>query len=285
MAPDAVSRDLLYETNQYWVNVFSYPAMKLEGQLKNFDSAVGDCVDKSGNVYVTNQLPPRLYEYAHGGTKRIATLAVPKLAVAPVGCSIDPTTGNLAVTGFSHGADVFEGARGKPKFYEDKGYYAMQFCAYDDKGNLFVNGAMTEKNRSQLVELAKGATKFVNITLEKPTNVYGGIQWAGSDLAIGGYFPIKSGKPVLYRYSLNGEKGNLIGMTPLGPPAYQIFQFFIDDATVIAPNWAKTGARLYSILTYDYPKGGAQTSKVIQHMDHPRAVVLSRSQTSLDTKQ
>src|SRR5581483_4000271 len=115
MMPNASSQDLLYVTDFDHVTIYSYPRGKLKGTLTGFGSTVGACADKLGNVFLTNQIPNVVYEYAHGGTKRIATL---KTDVTPVGCAIDSSTGDLAVTGFSKGADIFKKATGKPTFYK-----------------------------------------------------------------------------------------------------------------------------------------------------------------------
>jgi hypothetical protein len=278
MASDGASQDLLYVTSGDWVDVFSYPAGKLKGVLTKFHSAVGECSDKSGNVFIANQMPPVLYEFAHGGTRPIATLRVPKTAVEPVGCSIDPTTGNLAVVGFSHGVEVFKAARGTPTFYRDKNYYGMQVCAYDGKGNLFVNGFLTLK-RSGLLELPKNAKEFLTISTDTPPNPNGGIQWFGSHLAVGGDRSLNSYRPVIYQYSLRGQTASVTGTTPLGSPGYIALQFLIDGGTVIVPNVAKQGPRPYSVLTYSYPKGGKPLSRLIEHLDVPRGVALSHPQT------
>ena len=69
-------------------------------QLSDSNSPYGECVDKAGDVFVAdfggNTGTPAILEYAHGGTKPIATLSDP--GYYPESCSIDPTTGNLAVT-------------------------------------------------------------------------------------------------------------------------------------------------------------------------------------------
>ena len=128
MLPEAQTQDLLYVTDYTYVKVFTYPQLKQAGTLTGFGSDVGECVDSKGDVFVTNQLPTRMYEYAHGGTKRIATL---KTHVGPVGCAIDPVTGDLAVAGFSGvppgpGVDIFKGAKGKPSFYKAPQFYDTQ---------------------------------------------------------------------------------------------------------------------------------------------------------------
>jgi hypothetical protein len=165
----------LYVTDFSWISIYSYPSGNLKGLITGFDSTVGLCVDKAGNVYATNGIPAKIYEYAHGGTRRIRTLSVGK-GILPVGCAIDPSTGNLAVTGFSQGADIFAGARGRPIFVKDKSYYEMQFCAYDTHGNLFVNGWRTQKHAA-IAELKKGSATWSPIDLDTPVDGDAGIQW------------------------------------------------------------------------------------------------------------
>ena len=81
------------------VNIYSYPADKLVGQLAGgFGSPEGLCNDKAGNVFVTDTSTGDVYEYAHGATQRLATLYDNSAPLYPFGCSVDPTTNNLAVT-------------------------------------------------------------------------------------------------------------------------------------------------------------------------------------------
>jgi hypothetical protein len=131
MAPGAASQDLLYVTDYNVVNVFSYPEGKLVGTLKGFNSAVGACVDSKGDVYVPAYSKSRhkIAEYVHGGSKPIAELMAE--GVSPVGCSIDPTTGDLAASGFGEPPtiNVFKAAKGQPLLYKPSGFVETQFCA------------------------------------------------------------------------------------------------------------------------------------------------------------
>lgn len=99
MLPEAKSETLLYVFNVYTITVYSYPKGKLVGTLSDFEKPYGECVDKSGNVYITDSSFARIYEYAHGGTKPIHTLKDPEYQ--PYGCAVDPTTGDLAVANYS----------------------------------------------------------------------------------------------------------------------------------------------------------------------------------------
>ena len=101
MSPIAKRVPLLYVS--VWdtgvVYVYSYPKAKLLGKLVGIlDTPSGMCSDSKGNVWITNFHGEGITEYAHGGTKPIATLSDP--GTDPNGCSVDPLTGNLAVTGF-----------------------------------------------------------------------------------------------------------------------------------------------------------------------------------------
>ena len=78
------------------VKVFSYPRGKLVGTLTGFQTPQGMCVDKAGNVFITNSGAAQILKYAHGGTTPIATIADP--GEHPIGCAISPVNGDLAAT-------------------------------------------------------------------------------------------------------------------------------------------------------------------------------------------
>ena len=71
------------------------PRLKLTG----FATPYGECVDEKGDVFILNFDGESIVEYAHGGTAPIATLNDP--GEKPSGCSVNPATGDLAVTNFS----------------------------------------------------------------------------------------------------------------------------------------------------------------------------------------
>jgi len=107
-----------------------------------------------------------------------------------------------------------------------------------------------------------------------------GTTGTGKRLAIGGFYPVKSSNPVIYRYLINGQQGTETAMTPLGPPAYTTFQFLIDGSTVLVPNWGQSASHPFSVLFYNFPKGGTPLEQIHQGLEYPRGVVLSRSYNS-----
>src|ERR1700722_2011598 len=103
MTADVQSRDLLYVSydnpwsNAFHVLVYSYPGEKQLQDLQTAETPAGMCADAAGDVWITYSPPtPQLVEYAHGGANPIATLNFP--GQHPNGCSIDPNSGNMAVT-------------------------------------------------------------------------------------------------------------------------------------------------------------------------------------------
>ena len=186
MAPDAKTNDLLYisSLSNGDVYVYSYPHDRLKGTLTSFSSPAGECVDKSGDVFITSK--SGILEYAHGGTTPIATL---KDAGSAQGCSVDPKTGNLAVTNYSttssHQGNVaiYKDAKGSPTYLTDSKIYHEYFCGYDNAGNLFVDGFEIAASVVKLSEIPSGRTVFKNITLNQTITGAGGVQWDGKHLA------------------------------------------------------------------------------------------------------
>ena len=129
-----------------------------------------------------------LVEYKHGGTTPIATLSC---ILFNFGCSVDPTTGNLAVTNYSYvsagggSVSIFTHAKGSAKVYTDSQIGDFYFCGYDPKGNLYADGT-DDADTIPLVELPKGKKTLKNITLKGGMIYYPGmVQWDGKYLAVG----------------------------------------------------------------------------------------------------
>ena len=120
--------------------VVSNPAGELVGTLPT--GGAGICSDSGGNVFIADD--NNVVEYAHGGTSPIATLSLPGDDAA--GCSVDPTTRNLAVVFVGSGGDIaiFADAAGMPTLY-NSGLESL-YCGYDNNGNLFVDGFSGKAN-------------------------------------------------------------------------------------------------------------------------------------------
>ncbi len=258
MAPNTSSRDLLYVTGDCGgICVFTYPGGTLVGQITDSNSPFGECVDKASDVFVADfgggSGTAAIVEYAHGGKKPIATLSDP--GYYPESCSIDPTTGNLAVTNDGGPLAIYTGAKGDPTYYTDSKAYPNGFCAYDDKGNLFVDGEYVGSGDYALLEMPKGSHTFKSIKLDSPPSFWYDIQWAGK------YLALADSPTVIYHVAISDAKGKIIGSTLLNGPVSGIeVQFWIQGGTIIEPYG--TGDLPDEIGFWKYPSGGKLRKKI-----------------------
>jgi streptogramin lyase len=149
VAPELSRGDLIYVSSSYSFEVamFTYPRGKQIGALTGLDGPQGMCAGKTGDVWVANTDGNNLIEYAHGGTSPIKTLL--DTDYYPVGCSVDRATGNLAVSDVLSATDgagnvmVYKSASGSGTAYTVPNVERCYFVAYDDNGDLYVDGEAT----------------------------------------------------------------------------------------------------------------------------------------------
>ena len=261
MLPEAKSEDLIYaaDTHNYDVAVFSYPKGKLVGTVSYGDiSAV--CSDSNGNVFVpvdpssVSQDTSYIYEYAHGGSQPIATLSETGYAL---GCSVDPATGNLAVTNGTGPLAVFQGAQGSATYYSIPPSVYFESCAYDDNGNLFLgNGG--------LWELPADSSTFEQITLNKDVRVID-LQWTSGSLAVSSNSGCTCRGPAeIYQVEVSGTNGTIVASTNLlssrhghGHGNGAAGQYWIQRNRIIGP-----GMHESQLYYWSYPAGGRPTKSI-----------------------
>lgn len=288
MLPEAKNEELLYVANYYTnvVRVYSYPAGKLVGSLTT-DIYVPDgvCVDKQNDVWIVNNAEAsggaQVVEYKHGGTKPLATLE-DRLEYSET-CSVDPTTGNLAVTNYGDYANgpgsvsIYTHAKGNPKMYFDSDLNPVYFCGYDPKGNLYVDGLNT-KGYFQLAEMPKGKKSFTNIKLTGGTIYFPGqVQWDGKHLAVGDQDAGNTISGYTYSaiYQTTGAGGKIVGETPLDD-SLDVAGFWVQGDTVVAPNApelaSQNGGNVYF---YKYPGGGKPIKNLKNGFSNPLGLAIS----------
>jgi hypothetical protein len=283
MLPDAKSTDLLYVSDNVGASkllVFSYPEGELEGEVSvPSEYPVGLCSDRAGNVFVTTTgsvSRSYVYEYAHAGTQPIATLTDPGEAN---GCAVDPVTGNLAVTnassvggsmGYYGDVAIFPHAEGTPSTYYDVGIITYDYCAYDDSGNLYVDGNGAYTSRGMIGELPSGAGSFSNITLTEDIEPLS-MQWTGSSLLVSSLTHVESkhGPQPIYEIRVSGSSGVVSGPLLLHSPhdmnPYGAVQFWLEGHTLIGPDRNRGGDGLLNF--WHYPRGG-WPKKIIHRPGH-----------------
>jgi sugar lactone lactonase YvrE len=269
--------DLLYVTNETSVYVYTYPRGRLvqEFQYAPLQSPAGDCIDDRGNVFITGSNHHDVLVYSHGASEPKTVLWDPGY---PMGCSIDPTTQNLAVANYygpSAGAGnvaiwddptTSVGSGGPTFVYSNLQFTEPTWCAYDDKGNLFVDGGGYSQRKVSLAELPKGATSFENISVGIDFGwPPGDVQWDGQ------YITISAGN-VVYELSFSGSTGYVVGSRRL--PLYWSLQGYS-----VAGAWQKSAKRTLiataggSIGFFRYPTGRGPTKTLLQ--SSPLAPVVS----------
>ncbi len=249
----AAKSSLLYATGGCGGTcVFSYPKGKPGASLSL--GGAGLCTDKRGDIFMpssTSSEKAVVYEFAHGASSPKATLNVPGLVAE--GCSVDPTTGNLAVTYLCQDCSygplaIFQNAKGTPETYEQAGIF-LSYCGYDNKGNLFTDG--NGSTGFALLELSAGGNILSPISVSQSIAVAGQVQWDGTYLAIEDL-----SNPVIYQFQISGSAATRKGTTKLTGAGAWGGQSWIQGSTVVVP-FASTGSSPNELGFWKYPASGA----------------------------
>jgi hypothetical protein len=246
MLTKARAEDLVYVATGDNVYVLSYPRGKLVGNL----GVVGNnlCSDKHGDVFIPSG-NYEVLEYAHGGSSPIQTLYPGDI---PLGCAVDPMSGDLAVTNEASGAGevaMFANAKGTPTWYRDQEIFTFGLCGYDDRGNLFVDGSGTG---NFLAELPKGRTTFRNYALNRSFDTFGSIQWDGKHVTLS-----NPTTEQIYRLKFGNSSFKVVGTTQIDgwqnsySGHWPYIQTWLQQGSFIAQS-----SNLAEIGLWRYPNGG-----------------------------
>ncbi len=277
MLPAGKKSALLYVA-EGTVGVYSYPQGELEGQLTGFSDAFGECTDKSGNIYITDFTANVVDEFVHGGTEPVRKLSVP--GNGPAACAVDPASGDLAVTdagnvnGVGANIAIYHKAKGTPKTYTYAKILGYAYCAYDNAGDLFVDGTPAKGYgyNFELAELPHGAKSLEAVSLQGGISWDGGLQWDGQYLAVGQLI-----LPQIQRYTISDGYGTYVSSTPL-LGAYEAVQFIIAGRKAIVVNryYFDRYFTKWDVLVFDYPAGGYETDEIVDASGIVTSVALSR---------
>ena len=113
---------------------------------KGLDQPVGDCIDASGTLYVTNQ-SGFIAEYAPGHTK--PRQYITKGRGVPLACTID-TNGNLWVAALSDVIEYLRGSKKPHKFIENGVAYANS-VVFDKHGNMYVGNLLADYSEQSYI--------------------------------------------------------------------------------------------------------------------------------------
>jgi hypothetical protein len=282
LSPAAKSGALLYvsDWNANVVDVYSYPSLKPAGQLTDdMLNPDGLCTDAKGDVFVVNNTPNAydVLEFAHGGTTPIQTLGNP--GQVGVGCSVDPVTGNLAVTNVEAlysgrgSVSIYIKATGTPTMYSDPDMASVYFCGYDDKGNLYLDGFSggPSEGSFQFAELPKGKSTFKAIALKAATIHFpGGILWDGKYVDVADQIYSQNGSVLTSAvYRTTGAGAKVVSKEILAG-SDDVSSYAIDGSTLIGTNYDDATAGFWK-----YPKGGKPTDE-LDGFEYPIGVAISK---------
>jgi len=273
MVRDAKGTALLYVSNSKdgSVDVYSFPEGKPGGRLLGV-GAKTLCSGANGDVYFAKS--NEVLEYARGSTHPIAILQNSLDSVQS--CSIDPSTGSLAVVGSAGGRSavaIYANGRLSSTLYGGAltGYWS---CAYDDEGNLLVETAPRDQAMQSIVdllELPKDGLRLRAIRWNGPRPARpGSIQWDGKYLAV----KVTQSGPVpaaVFRYAVSAGQARFIGKSVLDS-AGSATQLWLAGGKAIVPAAA-------GIMIYSYPFGGAPV-KTIDDLREPNGATVSLASQS-----
>jgi hypothetical protein len=274
---------LLYVSNANGtVTVYRYWQLLYDATLTGFEKPKGECTDGAGDVFITDSALEEIVEYHHGATTAANTVV--DAGYQPYACSVDPTTGNLAVAndetagGKAGDVAVYAGASGKATHYAaDLDGYGPLTCGYDDDGNLLIATeygygsyeyalfAMLPKNgrsfkKLKLAEISRSPFEYV-------TNV----QWDGK------YWAVTDNGNILRFTIAQGGSASYEGATELSDNWTGATQVWISNTTGAKNEQANqmVAAEASDVLFWAYPAGGSPYASIEHDVDAPYGVTIS----------
>lgn len=272
LASGTASGDLVYVSNvgNNTVDAFSYPSLKYIGQLTGrfgFGSPRGLCADRLGHLYVVDSGRAQVVQFAHGGKYWLAI--VDDTYGSPLGCAVSPRNDELAVTNYDNQSGAgnvltYSIRTGAPHEFSFPKIYHYFFAAYDDVGNLYVDGEARTSHRARLAELPRNGAALTPISLDHAVENPGALAWSDRELVIGDQ---KSNE--IYRFSISGSNATLVGMAQLDH-AKAVYQFGIAKDRIVATDSVRDAIGLWS-----YPSGGEPLRRTTDNLDQAAGIVIS----------
>jgi hypothetical protein len=286
MSPDAKNRGnaLLYVSNLGTddVTVYTYKQnglnVALSGTLTGFTEPGVPCADKKGNVFVPDYGTAKVYEFAHGATTPTQVLTDPN--GNPVSCSIDASTGNLAVANFaptsgSGNVAVYPAASGTPTMLTGNNVAHPAFVGYTPKGDLYMDGIDSNSVFAMAV-MPNGASGFSPVTVNGAT-LYspGAIIWGGSFLLVGDQMYQNNPTSAVYQLCACGTNVKFQGVAPI-QGSTDVIGFTKrgagSTARIIAPDF---GNPTNGVIIYN-PSSQAISTNITDSVSQPVGAAISQ---------
>lgn len=271
---------LLFSVDGESGTISDYPSGTIVDTFFMGSYDVAGCTDSQGNVYVggsddtTNE--PFIAEYPYGATapsEYVLITPQSQYAVGAVwGCSVDPTTGNIAAVvnydNFKNDSVAIFAPQlqGMPQTYSNFSMGLLWSASYDGSGTLFLLGGASYNIQELLFEeLAKDADAFQPLSLDlgrhvpkrNPEYNYWMTQWDGQYVTVDGpYSPKPNGKAktwkgAIYRLNISGSAATVKQTTLL----QDIRRYDVRSRYCIVPVLGRVIISGYHPESFDYPSG------------------------------
>jgi hypothetical protein len=263
--PDLKTNLLVYVDGGGVVVIYDYRSGARVGQLTLQGYSHAICSDKAGNVWVSSGAynAEDMLEFAPGST--IPTAELPTLSAEA--CAVDPKNGDLAVVtdgdaSRKNNLEVYKGAQGTPKTYSDSNIEVWEFCGYDDRDELLVQGYTntTENRYARFAELEPGRQKLRTINITTDYADGSGIQWDGHRFVIG-FWDL----PAVYQYKIRSSDGyaEQMGETKIAVDQnYWLQTFAVHGDTLVAASTDDGEPSGQEIAGYPYPAGSPEKHRI-----------------------
>lgn len=223
---------------------FDYPKSDSSiGSISGVSEPNGECTNVlfgagEKTFWVTASGAGEVEEFKVGGSSPIKTLSAPSGDV-PVGCAMDPATGDLAATMINNGAVViYTKASGSGTVSQSPLIEAF-YAGYDDKSNLYVSGFNTQ-GAFGFVELKKGSSTWETLSLNNSIAFAGQVQWDGKYITV------------------DDQEGSVIyGYTCIGTSCKLKRTVALSGSGGCAQTWIGVGVVFCPDSVYKYPAGGS----------------------------
>lgn len=252
------SGDLLYITTSKKIEIVSYPHWSMVAKIPGrWYSLCSDA--NNGNVFAVGP-NYQVTEFAHGGTTPIATLTAPPGYAGLGACSVDPTSGKVAVPASqgpnNHGAIlIFAPGQQNATTYSDSKLLTFNAAAYDDNGNLYTSAQNKEKG-PRIAALLVGQ-KQLKIIKYGEVHLPLKMQWDGRYLV----YQVALGPPGtwVYQMQIDGQKGTIVNTVEVSNSNTD--SFWLDKGSLFSFYYPPKAGNNYAVAVWPYPAGGDPTSK------------------------
>ena len=248
---------VVYIADGQGVDAYAYKTHALLGQLA-IAGANTLCSDRSGNVWTSasNRNGSQMLEYAPGGSQPVAEL----FSYSPTGCAVDPKSGDLAVVTWgdpsgNQNLEIYHHAQGLPKTYSYSAFQHWNYCAYDNDGNLLIQGYAPAGPGGQRIviyaELQTGQTNIIPVDISTTDAGGAGIQWDGKYFLIGYNYD-----NTMHRYSVHNGQASEIDQIQLAGGQLHLNGFWLHHDTLVTDLESINDE--YSVGAFPYPAGSPE---------------------------